>query len=336
MEGNPGHLHQESHVYSSQDLPQVLVLEPPPILKHYSGYFSDKFDLLKAWESSLPLNQFLATHARSARALLSPGRYPLTADILQLLPSLKLIVTTSVGLNHIDLPECRRRGIAIADAGNVYNADVADLAVGLLIDVWRKISGADGYVRRGLWATNGGFPLGSKLGGKRVGIVGLGSIGLEVAKRLEVFGCEILYNSRKKKPFVSYPYYSNVCDLASEADVLIICCGLSDQTRNMINKPVMKALGKKGVIVNVGRGRIINEKELVQFLVEGEIGGAGLDVFENEPLVPQELFTLQNVVLSPHMAMFTPESLWSICEVLVGNLENFFSNKPLISQVMDV
>ena len=163
MEDNPGHLHQENPVYSSQDLPQVLVLEQPPILKHYSDYFSDKFNLLRAWESSLPLTQFLATHARSLRALLSPGRYPLTADILRLLPSLKLIVTTRLGLEHIDLPECRRSGIAIADAGNVYSADVADLAVGLLIDVLRKISGADGSVRQGLWATNGEFPLGSKV-----------------------------------------------------------------------------------------------------------------------------------------------------------------------------
>lgn len=174
------------------------------------------------------------------------------------------------------------------------------------------------------------------MGGKRIGIVGLGRIGLEVAKRLKAFGCEILYNSRKQKPFVSYPYYSSVCDLANETDALIICCGLTDQTRNLINKPVMKALGKKGVIVNVGRGGIINEKELVQCLVEGKIGGAGLDVFENEPLVPQELFTIENVVLSPHRAISTPESVWSICEVLVGNLENFFSNKPLISQVLNV
>lgn len=163
MEDDPYTPHQESHVCSYQGLPQVLVIEQPPILKHYRDYFSEKFNLLKAWESSLPLNQFLATHAQSVQALLNPGRYPLTADILRLLPSLKLIVTTSVGLNHIDLPECRRRGIAVADAGNVYSADVADLAVGLLIDVLRKISAGDRYVRQGLWETNGGFPLGSKV-----------------------------------------------------------------------------------------------------------------------------------------------------------------------------
>ncbi|XP_015899316.2 glyoxylate/hydroxypyruvate reductase HPR3-like [Ziziphus jujuba] len=327
---------RESQSDSCQDLPQVLVLEPPPILQHYPNYFSNKFQLLKAWDYSLPLNQFLATQAQSVRALLSPGRYPLNQDILRLIPSLQLIVTTSAGLNHIDLPECRRRGISIANAGNVFTEDSADLGVALLIDVLRKITAADGYVRQGLWAKKGDFPLGSKLGGKRVGIVGLGNIGMEVAKRLRAFGSKILYTSRKEKPHVSYAYYSNVYDLATESDALIICCGLTDETRNIINKPVMEALGKDGVIVNIGRGGIVNEKELIECLVEGKIGGAGLDVFEKEPNVPEELLTMENVVLSPHRAVHTPESLISMCEHVARNLEAFFSNKPLISLVLDL
>lgn len=177
--------------------------------------------------------------------------------------------------------------------------------------------------------------MGSKLGGKRVGIVGLGSIGLEVAKRLEAFGCIILYNSRRKKANISYPFYSNVCELAANSNALIICCALTDETRHMINKEVMKALGKEGVIINIGRGAIIDEKELVQCLVQGEIGGAGLDVFENEPDVPKELFTLDNVVLSPHVAVFTQESFSDLYDLMVGNLEAFFSNKTLLSPVLD-
>ena len=173
------------------------------------------------------------------------------------------------------------------------------------------------------------------MGSKRVGIVGLGSIGQEVAKRLQAFGCRILYNSRNKKPFVSYPYYSNVLELAADSDVLIICCGLTEQTRHMINKDVMLALGKEGVIINVGRGPIIDEKDLVQCLVQRELGGAGLDVFENEPHVPNELLTMDNVVLSPHRAVRTPETLAAMCELVKGNLEAFFSNKPLLSPVMN-
>ncbi|KAL6124338.1 hypothetical protein ACLB2K_076851 [Fragaria x ananassa] len=205
------------------------------------------------------------------------------------------------------------------------------MAVGLFIDVMRKISASNRYVRDGLWATRGDYPLGSKIGGKTVGIVGLGNIGLGVAKRLEAFGCRVLYNSRSERPSLSYRYYSDVCELAAESDALIICCALTEQTHHMINKEVLCALGREGVIVNVGRGAIIDEKEMVRCLVRGEIAGAGLDVFENEPDVPKELFGLDNVVLSPHQAVVTPESMVGLSEVVTENLEAFFSNKPLLS-----
>jgi hydroxypyruvate reductase 2 len=134
---------------------------------------------------------------------------------------------------------------------------------------------------------------------------------------------------------VSYPFYTNVCELAANSDALIICCGLTDQTRHMINREVLLALGKEGVIVNIGRGAIIDEKEMVQCLAEGEIGGAGLDVFENEPNVPKEFFALDNVVLEPHLAVFTPESFKALRDLMIGNLEAFFSNKPLLSAAID-
>lgn len=163
--------------------------------------------------------------------------------------------------------------------------------------------------------------------------MGLGSVGSEVAKRLVPFGCRIAYASRKKKPGVYYPFYANVSDLATDSDVLIVCCALTKETYHMINKDVMTALGKEGVIINVGRGALIDEKELVQFLVWGELGGAGLDVFEDEPNVPKELLTLDNVVLSPHVAVLTAESFAALEQVIIGNLEAFFSNKPLLSPI---
>lgn len=327
-------IHHHKHK-SQEDLPQVIILKQPSLFRLFENQLLQKFQLLKAWESPLPTHTFLTTHAQSVQAMICSGMTPVTADVLQHLASLRLVVSTSAGVNHIDLPECKRRGIAVANAGTVFSEDCADMAVALLIDVWRKLTAADRYVRKGLWPVNGEYPLGSKLGGKRVGIVGLGSIGLEVAKRLEAFGCIISYNSRKKKPSVSYPYYSNVSELAADSDVLIICCALTDQTRHMINKKVMLALGKEGVIVNIARGAIIDEKEMVQCLVNGEIGGAGLDVFENEPEVPKELFSLDNVVMSPHRAVFTPDSFLADHELIIGNLEAFFSNKPLLSLVTD-
>lgn len=319
----------------SEDLPHLLLVHPPVPFTRFPSEFCEKFRVLKSWESPLPLDQFLLTHARSIQALLVREFLLVNAGLLQQLPALKLVMTMSVGVNHIDMIECRRRGISVTNVGSAYSEDVADIAVGLFIDVLRKISAADRYVRQGLWSSEGNYPLGSKLGGKRVGIVGLGSIGSEVAKRLEAFGCIISYNSRRKKPSLSYPFYSKVSELAANSDALIITCALTDQTHHMINKEVLSFLGREGVIVNVGRGAIIDEKELVKCLVNREIRGAGFDVFENEPQVPKELFALDNVVLSPHTSIFTPESSQNMKEVLVANLEAFFSNKPLVTPVMD-
>jgi hydroxypyruvate reductase 2 len=144
----------------------------------------------------------------------------------------------------------------------------------------------------------------------------------------------ISYNSRNKKSLVSYHFYSTILELANNTNILILCCELNDQTRHIVNREVMLALGKGGIIVNVGRGALIDEKELLRCLMEGEIGGAGLDVFENEPHVPKELFSLDNVVLSPHAAVLTSESFISIGQLVEQNLEAFFSNKPLITPVI--
>lgn len=317
-------------------LPEIIVFGPPSVFERYSGEFSQRFRILKPWESPIPLEEFLSVHAQNTRAAICRGGFKMTSNILRLLPSLGLLVTNSAGLNHIDLHQCRKSGISIAYASTIFSADVADCAVGLLLDVTRKISASNNFLKSGRWPVEGEYPLGTKLGGKRVGIVGLGSIGLEIAKRLEVFNCKISYQSRKKKPDVGYTFHGDVIELASHSDILIICCALNEQTHHLINKQVLLALGKRGLIINVGRGAIIDEKELVQCLQDGDIAGAGLDVFENEPCVPEELFGLDNVVLSPHAAVFTDESQRDMCELIIGNLKAFFSNKPLITPIPDM
>lgn len=318
-----------------QKLEQIVILGLPSFLKRQDKEFSSKFQFLSPSESNLPLDQFLEAEAQNTQAAVCSGGFKISAEVLRHLPSLRLIVTVSAGLNHIDLSECRKRGISVANAGNIYSTDVADLAVGMTIDVMRKISAGNRFVKTGLWPKQGNFPLGSKLGGKQVGIVGLGSIGVEVAKRLEAFGCKISYYSRKRKPFSSYAFHSNIHELAFASDILVICCALTEQTHHMINKEVLLALGKEGLIVNVARGSVIDEKELVRCLVRQEIAGAGLDVFEHEPDVPRELFGLDNVVLSPHSAVLTEGVFRNSKELLTGNLEAFFSNRPLLSPVLD-
>ncbi|PIA35760.1 hypothetical protein AQUCO_03500252v1 [Aquilegia coerulea] len=326
--------HEEN---DQQQRPLILVLgqAPQKFLQVFFPKLLQNFRLLRPSDyPTVPILEFLKTHAQSIETLLCIGPPPpVTSDMIQSLSSLKCIMSTSAGVNHIDLTECKCKGISVTNAGNVFSEDVADYAVGLLVDVLRKVSASDRYVKSRLWPLKREYQLGSKVGGKRIGIIGLGSIGSEVAKRLQAFGCSIAYNSRKKKESVSFPYFPNVTNLAANSDALILCCALTNETYHIINKDVLSALGKEGVVINIGRGALVDEKELVHCLVQGEIGGAGLDVFENEPNVPKELFELDNVVMTPHSAVLTPESFSALHELTIANLEAFFSNKPLLSPV---
>ncbi|MCD9643087.1 hypothetical protein HAX54_030209 [Datura stramonium] len=315
-----------------QSLPEVLVLHRPAIFSFHEKKFEKKFNLLKAWESPLPMEEFLRNHARSVKAVLCSFRTRINSDVLNLLPSVELIACESTGVENIDLVECRKRGITVTNAASAFVEDVADMAIGLLLAVLMKIPAADRDVRFKLWPKDMTFPLGHfKLREKQVGIVGLGNIGLQVAKRLEAFGCSISYTSRKQK-LSSYKYYHNTQELALDCKILIVCCALTDQTRHIINRSVLEELGRDGIIINIGRGPLIDEKELVKCLVEGKIGGAGLDVFEEEPYVPKELFEFDNVVLTPHRAGFTEQAFFHDFQLLVGNIESVFSNttKPFM------
>ncbi|EFH66199.1 oxidoreductase family protein [Arabidopsis lyrata subsp. lyrata] len=316
----------------SSDPPLVLIHRPPS-LTFMDETLSREFRTLITDTSSESLPSFLSRHASSARAFVVVGRLPVTEELLSHLPSLQILVCTSVGIDHIDLAACKRRDLVITNAGNAFSDDVADCAVGLLLSVLRRIPAADRYVRSGNWAKFGDFQLGSKVCSKKVFVVVTGKIGSFVAKRLESFGCIISYNSRSQKQSSSYRYYPDILSLAADNDVLVLCCSLTDETHHIVNREVMESLGKDGVIVNVGRGGLIDEKEMVKCLVEGVIGGAGLDVFENEPAVPEELFGLDNVVLSPHLAVATSGSLDNVAEIGLANLRAFFSNRPLLSPV---
>jgi hydroxypyruvate reductase 2 len=172
-----------------------------------------------------------------------------------------------------------------------------------------------------------------RLGGKRVGIIGLGSIGSSIAKRLKAFGCVIQYHSRRPKDGLSFRYFHDVISLATESDALIVACALNDQTRHIVNKEVLGALGKDGVVVNIARGGNLDEAELISALREGRIAGAGLDVFEKEPVVPAEFFSMDNVVLTAHEVVFTTESRSDLCDLMIGNLEAFFDGRPLLTPV---
>lgn len=303
-----------------------LVLLADTLIPEFQPELSSRYRLLPAADADVDT-------AASARALLTVDLPAVTAELIGTLPALEIVLASSVGVDHIDLAACRPRGIAVTNAGDAFSTDTADYAVGLLVAALRRVAAADANVRRGSWVAGGDYPLATKVSSKRVGIVGLGRIGSLVARRLAAFGCTIAYHSRSPKPSVPYKFFPAVRDLAADSDVLVLSCALTEDTRHMVNREVMEALGKDGVLINVGRGGLVDEPELVRCLREGVIGGAGLDVYENEPAVPPELFAMDNVVLSDHRAVITPESIRGVLDLITANLDAFFSGKPLVSPV---
>jgi hydroxypyruvate reductase 2 len=303
-------------------MPRVLVLcRLSPAARADLG---GRFRLLEPYSSPLSIDAFLANAAAEdepPRVALVPGYGNVRVDawFLDAVPSLRCVMTDSSSFSHFDLDECARRGIAVANAAGVYSADVADHAVGLLMEVLRRVSAAE---RRFV-----------RVGTKRVGIIGLGSIGVAVARRLEAFGCAISYHSRGRKEDVPYGYFATVGDLAAHSDVLVVACALTAETRHIVDRAVLDALGNGGVLVNVARGANVDEAELVRALADGRLAGAGLDVLEDEPKVPSELMGMENVVLTPHQAAFTPESIADLHQLILGNLEAFFAGEPLLTPV---
>jgi lactate dehydrogenase-like 2-hydroxyacid dehydrogenase len=169
---------------------------------------------------------------------------------------------------------------------------------------------------------------------KSVGIVGLGRIGSAIAKRAEAFRCPISYHSRSQKPHTDYKYYSNIIDLATNCQILIVACALTEETHHIVNRKVIDALGPNGILINIGRGAHVDEPELVSALLEGRLAGAGLDVYENEPEVPEQLLGLDNVVLLPHVGSDTEETSKAMADLVIRNLEAYFGNKPLLTPVL--
>ncbi|KAL3735866.1 hypothetical protein ACJRO7_024915 [Eucalyptus globulus] len=308
------------------------VLMACPMNAYLEQELEKRFRLFRFWQ--VPQKpQFLKEHAASIRAVVGSSVAGADAELIEALPRLEIVSSFSVGLDKIDLGKCREKGIRVTNTPDVLTEDVADLAIGLCLAVLRRICASDKYVRSGKWK-KGDFRLTTKFTGKTVGIIGLGRIGTAIAKRAEAFNCPISYNSRTEKPDCKYKYYPSVVELASNCHILIVACPLTPETRHIINREVIDALGPKGVLINIGRGPHVDEPELVSALVEGRLGGAGLDVYEHEPEVPEELFGLENVVLLPHVGSGTVETRNAMADLVLGNLEAHFTNKPLLTPVV--
>jgi lactate dehydrogenase-like 2-hydroxyacid dehydrogenase len=249
------------------------------------------------------------------------------------MPKLEIIASASVGYDGIPVEYARAKGIPVTNTPEVLNDDVADLAIGLMIMTARRLVASDTYVRAGKWPLNGEYPLAQKASGKRVGILGMGRIGKQIAKRAEAMNNTIAYHCRSPAADVPYQHYANLVELAKDSDFLVVIIPSTPQTQKIVSKQVIEALGPSGIFVNVARGAVVDEDALVEALISGKLGGAGLDVFANEPQVPAALLAMDNVVLQPHVGSATHETRRAMSQLVLDNLDARFAGKPLLTEI---
>ena len=289
---------------------------------------SAQFDCLHGWE----LQDALAAGAvwPAVRAVVTTGMAGASRQLLQALPGVELVACVGVGFDAIDLDYAREHGIAVTTTPGVLDQCVADTALALLLAVFRQVVQADGFVRQGRWL-QGGFPLSRSLSGKRCGIVGLGNIGRAIVRRVEAFDMRVCYHGPRQKADVAYPYYADLAEMAAAVDVLLLALPGGADSHHVVNEKVLDALGPQGVLINIARGSVVDQAALVERLLDGRLGGAGLDVFEQEPQVPEALFGLANVVLTPHVASATVETRAAMAQLMLESVFAYFSGQPLLT-----
>lgn len=274
----------------------------------------------------------LREHSQDIVGIVSNMNTPVTERLIDALPNLEIVSQFAVGVDNIDLKATSQRGITVTNTPDVLTNDTADTALSLLLGVSRRICEADMYVRFGKWP-EGAFGLGTSLAGKKAGIIGLGRIGRAIAKRLEAFDIEVAYYGRNEKTDVDYKFYKNLGTMAFDVDYLVVACPGGDETKHLVDLGVLEDLGSKGFLINIARGSVVKEDDLLVALSNRTIAGAGLDVFADEPNVPEAFFTMDNVVLLPHIGSATKETRSTMGQLVVDNIKAHFSGKPLKTPV---
>jgi len=253
--------------------------------------------------------------------------------LMDRLPKLEIIANFGVGYDTVDIKAAKARNVRVTNTPNVLNDAMAEITIGLMVALARRIPQADQYVRQGKWL-KASFPLQSELNGKTVGILGLGRIGKEIAVRCQAMKMRVVYHGRHRQELEPYVYYSSLVDMARDSDWLVLVAPGGRGTDKIVSREALEALGPDGRLVNMGRGTLVDEAALVEMLVSGKLGGAALDVFQNEPNVPDALFALDNVVLSPHQGSATHQTRNQMGALVVQNLEAHFAGEPLPSAVV--
>ena len=304
--------------------PELLLTSP--IMEHVvEQQLAPRFSLV-------PYEALETTDLSAIRGIATRGKRPVGDALMARLPALEIVANFGVGYDTVDAAAAARRGVLVTHTPDVLNEEVADLALGLLLATVREIPQADRFVRAGRWPA-GAFPLGPTLRDRTVGMVGMGRIGRAIARRLEGFSVPVVYHSRRAQPDLAYTHYPDLIEMARAVDVLMVIVPGGAATYHMVNADVLRALGPNGILINVARGSVVDEKALLTALEERTILSAGLDVFEDEPRVPDAFFPLDNVVLLPHVGSASHYTRNAMGQLVVDNLLSWFDGKGPLTPV---
>jgi lactate dehydrogenase-like 2-hydroxyacid dehydrogenase len=300
---------------------QILQLNPI-LIPRVNQHLANTYIVHKLFEIENP-QSWIQTHGTHIEAVITGGHTGISREMLEQLPALKVVAINGVGTDAVDLAYCRERKLAVTATLGALTEDVADLAIGLLLSACRNIASVDRFVREDQWPKfpqPSAIPLARRFSGMNIGIVGMGRVGRAVAIRAKAFGCNINYTDLNPMNDVPYRFVSDLVDLAKGADALVLCAA-ADKAEGIVNAKVLDALGPDGFLVNVARGRLVNEPDLCRAIAENRIAGAGLDVFVDEPNVPPELRHSDKVTLQAHRASATWETRSAMADMVVASVE---------------
>jgi lactate dehydrogenase-like 2-hydroxyacid dehydrogenase len=311
------------------------VLQVGPLKPSLTRTLADSYAAYALPDEFAAREEFLALHGGDITAVVTSGRSGVDADLMRALPRLGAVVNFGVGYDTTDVDAAAELGIGVSNTPDVLTDCVADTAVGLMIDTLRQFSAADRYVRAGRWTATAAYPLTRQVSNTQVGIIGLGRIGTAIAKRLNAFGCTISYHNRHVVDDSPYEYVSSPAELARDVDVLIVAAAGGSGSRQLVSREVLDALGADGYLINIARGSVVDEDALVEALTAGRLAGAGLDVFADEPNVPEALLSLDNVVLLPHVGSGTVQTRAAMEQLTLRNLDEFLRSGRLVTPVVE-
>jgi lactate dehydrogenase-like 2-hydroxyacid dehydrogenase len=308
----------------------VEILQTQKLLDTLQTSLAARYTVHKLHEAKDP-DALLKSVADRVRGIVG-GATP--ASVINALPKAEIIAHFGVGYDGVDVAAAKARGLPVTNTPDVLTNAVAELTIGLMLALSRRIVVADRYIRDGKWTAPNTFPFAHELNGKTVGILGLGRIGKEIAARAQAMRMRVVYHGRHRQPDEPHIYYDNLADMARDSDWLVIIAPGGKATEKIVDRKVLEALGPDGYLLNIARGSIVDEPVLVEFLQQNKLAGAALDVFADEPRVPKALLGLDNVVLTPHIGSASRQTRDKMGQMVVDNLDAHFAGKPLISRVV--